>query len=140
MTSPAPAVLRCVPHRAPILRVHDVVAADAAAAHVRGSEPAGPGALPWALGAIEGLAQSAAVLLAHGADGGATTPRPGLLVAVRQFAVHAEPPAGAVIDYHVRLVRRLGANARIAGHAESGGVRLAAGELTLWSAAAAGAP
>jgi hypothetical protein len=55
-----------------------------------------------------------------------------MLVAVKRFTVRAHPPAGAAIPYHVRLVRRLGAMALIAGHAEHAGTRLAAGELTLW--------
>lgn len=128
-------VLRCVPHRPPILRVHTVVANDGVAAIVRGHEPAGPGALPWAVGAIEGLAQSAAVLLAHGLDAAAGgEPRRGMLVAVKRFTATAEPAHGAEITYHVRLVRRLGPTALVAGHAEAAGVRLAAGELTLWTA------
>lgn len=130
-----PAVLQAVPHRAPILRVHQLVQHDAATAWARGQEPEGDGALPWFAGAIEGLAQSAALLLAHGTpatvDAG---PRRGMLVAVKRFTVAAAPPPGATIDYHVRLVRRLGPNALVAGHAEVDGVRCAAGELTLWLA------
>lgn len=130
-----PAVLQTVPHRAPILRVHELVRHDEATAWVRGCEPTGPGALPWFAGAIEGLAQSAAVLLAHGAaDAAGAGPRRGMLVAVKRFTVDAAPPPGATIDYHVRLVRRLGPNALVAGHAEVDGVRCAAGELTLWLA------
>lgn len=131
-----PAVLRHVPHRPPMLRVHRVLAATGDAGVVAGSEPTGPGALPWAAGAIEGLAQSAAALLASAAPAAGGSPRPGLLVAIQRFEVQAIPPPGAEIHYHVRLVRRLGATARIAGHAETGGVRLAAGELTLWQAPA----
>ena len=130
-----PAVLQAVPHRAPILRVHRVVAAEAAAAVVAGTEPAGPGALPWALGAIEGLAQSAAVLLAGATPrerADAPGPR-GLLVAVKRLTVDADPPAGAEIHYHVRLVRRLGPTVMVAGHADCDGRRLASGELTLWT-------
>jgi hypothetical protein len=120
-----------VPHRAPILRVHRVVADGAGEVHLRGTEPTGAGALPWALGAIEGLAQSAAVLLAHGAGAAAPAPR-GMLVAVKRYRVHGEPAAGAVVDYHVRLVRRLGATALVAGRAACGDHELADGELTLW--------
>lgn len=129
-------ILATVPHRPPILRIHRVVAADAGAAIVVGAEPDGPGALRWELGAIEGLAQSAAVLLAH------AIPEParaglgphGMLVAVKRFTIDAHPPAGAEITYHVRLVRRLGPTAMIAGHTECAGRRLAGGELTLWMA------
>lgn len=130
-----PEVLRSVPHRAPILRIHQVRANDGAQAHVVGAEPTGPGALPWALGAVEGLAQSAALLLAHGAAATpGDAPRRGMLVAVKRFTLAAEPPAAAPIDYHVRLVRRLGHTAMVAGHAESEGQLLAKGELTLWIA------
>ena len=134
MAGPTAEVLRCVPHRAPILRVHERVASDGAAAHVLGREPTGPGALPWALGAIEGLAQSAAVMLAHGHGPPAAGPAPrGLLVAVKRFVVAAEPAPGATISYHVRLLRQFGAATLVAGHAEAAGVRLAEGELTLWT-------
>ncbi|MFN6196062.1 MAG: hypothetical protein ACK5BN_19800 [Planctomycetota bacterium] len=125
-------ILRVVPHRAPILRIHAVVAVDAAAASVRGREPVGAGALPWSGGAIEGLAQAAAVLLAHGAppcDG----PRRGMLVGVKRFTVHGEPAAGEDVDYHVTLVRRFGPTALVHGRAECCGVRLAEGEITLWA-------
>lgn len=130
-------VLQGVPHRTPILRVHRVVANDGVTAHVLGREPAGPGALPWAVGAIEGLAQSAAVLLAHGAPAAPDRkPLRGMLVAVQRFTAGADPAPGAEISYHVRLVRRLGTTAKVAGHAEASGVTLAAGELTLWTAPA----
>ena len=122
-----------VPHRAPILRVHRVVADGSDAVHLRGVEPAGAGALPWAAGAIEGLAQSAAVLLAHGLPGApAAAGGRGMLVAVKRFRVHAHPPPGAEIDYHVRLVRRLGPTAMVTGVARCAGRELAEGELTLW--------
>jgi hypothetical protein len=130
-----PALLRVVPHRAPILRVQRVLAHGGDTAIVLGREPEGPGALRWELGAIEGLAQSAAAMLGHGRDEGPHGGR-GMLVAVKRFTVDAHPPSGATIHYHVRLVRRLGAMALIAGHAEHDGVRLAAGELTLWLGAA----
>jgi hypothetical protein len=126
-----PVLLRSVPHRAPILRVQRVLAHGGDTAIVLGNEPEGEGALRWELGAIEGLAQSAAALLGHGRDHGAPRAH-GMLVAVKRFTVDADPPNGATIHYHVRLVRRLGAMALIAGHAEHDGVRLAAGELTLW--------
>jgi predicted hotdog family 3-hydroxylacyl-ACP dehydratase len=122
-----------VPHRAPILRVHRVVDDGAEAVHLRGREPGGDGALPWATGAIEGLAQSAAVLLAHGMPGTpATSGRRGLLVGIRRYVVLAEPEHGAEIDYHVRLVRRLGPTALVAGVARCAGRALAEGELLLW--------
>jgi hypothetical protein len=100
---------------------------------VLGHEPTGPGALRWELGAVEGLAQSAAVLLGHGVvrDPAAAPPR-GMLVAVKRFVVHGEPPPAATIDYHVELVRRLGATALVRGRARCAGVALADGELTLW--------
>jgi hypothetical protein len=131
-----------LPHRAPILRLHRVVAADASAAIVLGSEPEGPGALPWELGAIEGLAQSAAVLLGQSSETAGPRPSPraggprGMLVALKRFVIEAQPPRGAEITYHVHLVRRLGPTAMVAGHAECEGVRLAGGELTLWTAPA----
>ncbi len=122
-----------VPHRAPILRVHHVVADGATEVQLRGREPGGRGALPWALGAIEGLAQSAAVLLAHGlGDAPSASGRRGLLVAVKRYRVAAEPAAGAEIDYHVRLLRRLGPTAMVSGRASCGGHELASGELTVW--------
>ncbi|MEO6595054.1 MAG: hypothetical protein ABIP94_09915 [Planctomycetota bacterium] len=133
-----PAILAVVPHRPPMLRVHQIVAANAQEVVVVGQEPTGPGALPWELGAIEGLAQAAAVLLAqtmaeptapHGA------PR-GMLVSVKRFTIDAAPASGAEITYHVRLVRRLGATALVTGHAEVAQHRLAGGELTLWTARA----
>lgn len=128
-------VLRSVPHRAPILRVHRVVQVDPTSARVDGREPDGPGALPWAVGAIEGLAQTAAVMLANAMaaslDG---RPLEGMLVAVKRFEITGEPPPGAEISYHVRLTRRLGPTALVTGHAECDGVRLASGELTVWVA------
>lgn len=131
-----PEVLQTVPHRAPILRVQRLLARDAERAHVLGREPTGDGALPWSLGAVEGIAQSAALLLAHGiSPAPGEAPRRGMLVAIKRFSVVAEPAREAPVHYHVRLVRRLGNTALIAGHAETEGVRLAAGELTLWIAA-----
>lgn len=138
MVPPSAEVLRCVPHRAPILRVHTVVANDGLQADVLGEEPDGPGRLPWAAGAIEGLAQSAALLLAHGLSAApGDGPRQGMLVAVKRFTVAQTPPPQATIAYHVRLVRRLGPTALVSGHAEAEGVRLAAGELTLWTSTGA---
>ena len=134
-------ILEVVPHRAPILRLHRIVAADGSSATVAGSEPEGPGALPWELGAIEGLAQSAAVLLGRAlgrtlpAEAGLPGPR-GMLVSVKRFTIEAHPPRGAEIIYHVQLLRRLGQTAMVAGHAECDGVRLARGEITLWTAPA----
>lgn len=127
--------MRTVPHRAPILRVHRVVKLADATASIAGREPDGPGALPWAAGAIEGLAQSAAVMLGNlmsaQLDG---RPLEGMLVAVKRFEVSGEPPAGAEIVYHVKLTRRLGPTVLVSGHAECGGQRLAAGDLTVWVA------
>jgi hypothetical protein len=129
-----PAILRLVPHRAPILRLCRVVTAAPTSAVVAGHEPAGPGALPWELGAIEGLAQAAAVLLAAPGSGTTTAAAPrGMLAAVKRFTVTEMPAAGAEIRYHVRLVRRFGPTALVVGHAEADGRQLAAGELTLWS-------
>jgi predicted hotdog family 3-hydroxylacyl-ACP dehydratase len=129
-----PAILRVVPHRAPILRLERVISATRSEAVVAGREPTGPGALPWELGAIEGLAQAAAVLLAQAflAHELPADPR-GMLVAVKRFAVHAHPPAGATVHYRVQLVRRFGPTTLISGHAECDGERLAGGDLTLWS-------
>jgi predicted hotdog family 3-hydroxylacyl-ACP dehydratase len=132
MAPPTAEVLRCVPHRAPILRVLRIEANDGASARVVGREPGGPGALPWALGAIEGLAQSSAALLAHGMTDAALAVARGMLVAVRDFEVRAEAPPGGEIAYCVTLVRRLGATVRVRGRAEANGQILAAGELTLW--------
>jgi len=129
-----PRILRVVPHRAPILRIERLVAGAADQAIVAGHEPTGPGALPWALGAIEGLAQSTAVLLSLSVPEAALPDAPqGMLVAVRRYAVDAAPPPGGEIHYHVRIVRRFGPTTLVAGHAECAGRRLAAGELTLWS-------
>lgn len=133
MPLPDAEVLARVPHRAPILRVHHIVAVDGNAATVLGCEPDGPGALPWAAGAIEGIAQSAAILLGHGHAPGVAPPR-GMLVAVRSLTAPKSPPPGATITYRVELVRRLGPTARVRGRAECDGQLLAAGELTLWSA------
>lgn len=130
-------VLRVVPHRPPILRVHAVRAATADAVEVAGREPVGPGALPWSCGAIEGIAQAAAVLLAQGAPPPGDEPPRGMLVAVKRFVVHGEPAPDQDIAYHVRLVRRLGPTAMVAGRAEQAGRALAEGELTLWSNAGA---
>lgn len=129
-----PLILRVVPHRAPILRLERVVAASTAEVVVAGREPVGPGALPFELGAIEGLAQAAAVLLAQRYLGAElpTAPR-GMLVAVKRFAIEAFPPADAELHYHVRLVRRFGPTTLLSGHVEHAGRRLAAGDLTLWS-------
>jgi hypothetical protein len=124
-------ILRVVPHRAPILRIHAIAANDGVRATLRGREPSGPGALPWACGANEGIAQSAAVLLAHGAAPGAG-PRRGMLVAVKRFAAHGAPAAGDEVEYHVTLIRRFGPTALVSGHADRRGERLAEGELTLW--------
>lgn len=132
-------ILRAVPHRPPILRVHAVRAASPAAVEVLGREPAGPGALPWACGAIEGIAQAAALLLAQGGPPSGDEPPRGMLVAVKRFAAPAEPKPDADIVYRVRLVRRFGPTAMVAGRAEQDGALLAEGELTLWSNAGAGA-
>jgi hypothetical protein len=126
-------ILRVVPHRPPILRVHAVQAASADAVEVRGQEPAGPGELPWSCGAIEGIAQAAAVLLAQGGPPPGDEPPRGMLVAVKRFTVAADPAPGTDIVYRVRLVRRLGPTAMVAGRAEQDGRTLAEGELTLWS-------
>lgn len=129
-----PRILRVVPHRAPILRIERLVEAAGDRAIVAGREPTGAGSLPWALGAIEGLAQSTAVLLSHAIAAAQLPDRPqGLLVAIRRFTVSAAPPPGGEIHYHVQLVRRFGPTTLVAGHAECAGRRLAAGELTLWS-------
>ncbi|MBL9077956.1 MAG: hypothetical protein JNL08_10660 [Planctomycetes bacterium] len=129
-----PAILRVVPHRDPILRLERTLAAARDHVVVAGREPTGPGALAWELGAIEGLAQAAAVLLAQAfAVADLPTQPRGLLVAVKRFVVHGAPAPGAEVHYHVRLVRRFGPTALVEGHAESAGSRLAGGELTLWS-------
>jgi hypothetical protein len=130
-----PLILRTVPHRPPILRIHTMLTTTTDSATTAGHEPSGPGALPWAAGAIEGLAQTAAVLLGHLAGEpapGAEPPR-GMLVSVKRFTVDRDPKPLAPIHYHVKLVRRLGPNALVAGHAEQQGQRLCAGELTLWT-------
>lgn len=69
------------------------------------------------------------------AEAGLPGPR-GMLVSVKRFTVEAHPPRGAEILYRVRLVRRLGATALVSGQAECEGVRLAHGEITLWTAPA----
>lgn len=133
MPLPDPDVLARVPHRAPILRVHRVVAVDGRTATVLGSEPDGLGALPWAAGAIEGIAQAAAILLGHGHEPGSDPVR-GMLVGVRAFSASLAPPPGGTVTYRVELVRRLGRTARVRGRAERDGRILATGELTLWTA------
>lgn len=129
------AILRTVPHRPPILRIHTVLTTTADSATTAGHEPQGTGALPWAAGAIEGLAQTAAVLLGHlaGAPAPGAEPPRGMLVAIKRCTVDRAPDPHAPIHYHVRLVRRLGPNALVAGHAEQHGQRLCSGELTLWT-------
>ncbi len=130
------AVLRSVPHRAPILRVHRVLARDGNRVRTAGREPDGPGALPWAAGAIEGMAQTAALLGSPAdAEPRAQAPR-GMLVAVKRLRVHETPPPGAEIHYAVEMVRRFGPTALLRGTAECQGRLLASGELTLWSAEA----
>lgn len=125
-------VLQQLPHRPPILRVHRLVQADGDTAIVAGREPTGPGALPWALGAIEGIAQSAAVLLGSAAPPAGDRQLAGMLVAVRHLVVSSPPPADAEVLYHVALVRRFGPTALVRGRAEVDGRLLAAGEVTLW--------
>lgn len=133
-----PMILQVLPHRAPILRVHRFVTAAGDAAVVAGAEAGAAGDLPWDVGAIEGMAQAAALLLAHRAS---DPPQPirGMLVAVPRFAIHARPEPGAEIEYHVRLVRRFGAMSMIEGRAVAGGQDLAAGQLTVWTAPTADA-
>jgi len=129
-----PAILRVVPHRAPILRLERIVAANTEQAIVSGREPVGEGALPFALGAIEGLAQSAAVLLAQAFAPHELPDDPrGMLVAVKRFTIDGQPAAGATLHYHVQLVRRFGPTTLLRGHVECDGKRLAHGDLTLWS-------
>ncbi len=123
-----------MPHRAPILRLERVLCASTTIAVVAGREPTGRGALPWGLGAIEGLAQAAAVLLAQAFAAHELPQNPrGMLVAVKRFVIDGEPPAGAELHYHVQLVRRFGPTTLLRGHAEHAGRRLAGGDLTLWS-------
>ena len=132
---PDPVILRTVPHRPPILRIHTILITTAETASTAGHEPSGPGALPWAAGAIEGLAQTAAVLLGHLAGepaAGAEAPR-GMLVSVKRFTIVRDPDPAEPIHYHVQLVRRLGPNALVRGHAEQGDRLLGGGELTLWT-------
>ncbi|MBL8756303.1 MAG: hypothetical protein JNK15_23610 [Planctomycetes bacterium] len=127
------AVLQAVPHRAPILRVHRILLRSRDRVRAAGCEPTGPGALPWAAGAIEGMAQTAA-LLALPADAGPGGSAPqGMLVAVKKFRIHATPPPDAEIEYTVELVRRFGPTALLRGIAECNGLNCASGELTLWS-------
>lgn len=129
-----PLILRVVPHRAPILRLERVRSATVELAVVAGREPTGPGALPFELGAIEGLAQAAAVLLAQAFLDHELPEAPrGMLVAVKRFAIEAFPPVGAELHYHVRLLRRFGPTTLLSGHVEHAGRRLCGGDLTLWS-------
>lgn len=137
---PDPELLRLVPHRPPILRLERILTATADAATTAGREPTGPGALPWACGAIEGLAQSASVMLGQGIEvAPATAPR-GMLVSVKRFAVLAEPSVDQTITYRVRLVRRHGPTALVQGEAEQEGRLLCRGELMLWTDLGASGP
>jgi hypothetical protein len=130
-----PHLLRQLPHRPPILRVLRRVGGAGDRAVVVGREPAGPGALPWSCGCIEGIAQSAAVLLAGDAAPPADAPPPrGMLVAIKRLRIEAEPSPGEDILYEVRLVRRFGPTALVHGAARQGDRTLAEGDLTLWIA------
>jgi hypothetical protein len=143
MTVPAtdPTILRLVPHRPPILRIHSIAEATADGAVVLGQEPTGSGALSWACGAIEGIAQAAAVLLGQTAPalptGDAGGGPQGMLVAVKRLGIVGEPRADQPIAYRVRLIRRLGPTAMVAGEATQGERLLARGEITLWTNVAA---
>lgn len=128
---PEPRVLALVPHRAPILQLRTIVAATAESAETEGDDP-GPEGLPWQLAAVEGLAQTAAVL--HGTHEAPRDGAPaGMLVGLRRFVCHREPPAGAVRRFRVELARRLGPAALVSGVATADGVVFAEGELKLWN-------
>lgn len=93
-------ILRRVPHRAPILRIARVLELHAQRAVACGHAPGLPGdGMPWEACAIEGVAQTAALL----GDGEV---REGRLVGIRRFACHGVPPPGVEVRYTAELVRR----------------------------------
>lgn len=119
------ALLRRVPHRAPILRIARIVTLDGQRAIACGSAPGRPGdEMPWEACAIEGVAQTAALL-------GAGEVREGRLVGIRRFVCHGVPPAGIEVRYTAELVRRVGPTGLVRGRAECDGELLAEVEITL---------
>lgn len=125
------AISALVPHRPPILRLQQIIAATPEFAETAGHEPMS-GGLPWELGAIEGLAQTAAVL--HGQHHPLLAEAPaGMLVGLRRFTFHRAPCPGAALRYRIELVRRLGPAVLVAGRASADGVVYAEGELKLWN-------
>lgn len=122
-----PAILARVPHRPPMLLLHRLLACDATGARASGPDA---GVVPWPLAAIEGIAQTAALLGERSAavsDGAA-----GRLVGVRRCVGHASPRPGGEVVYSVAAQRRVGATLLVQGRAECDGTLLAEADLVLW--------
>lgn len=118
-----------------MLQLRRLLVCGTTAAAASGPAPQAGGVLGWPLAALEGMAQTAALLGASVASGDRATPGEppaGRIVAVRNFLCHGDPPPEADLRYETALVRRVGRTLLLHGRTESGGTLLAEAEFTLW--------
>jgi 3-hydroxyacyl-[acyl-carrier-protein] dehydratase len=130
--TPSPPIDQILPHRAPMLFVHEVVEVDARGAHCRFHLPVSGDCFSGRMGIelvmVEALAQTTAVMMSF------NEPRSvagGMLGGVDRYRVEARPDPGETLDLHVEVVKRLGPVALFEVEARRGPTRLCSGTMSV---------
>ena len=121
-----------IPHRPPILCIDRIVSAGGDRAAAEGDVGDGPlvaaGEL-WEGAIIEGMAQTAAVLLDRKLGEEGLRPRKGVLAGIRGLLIERRPRRGETVRYDVEIIRVIFPLSLVRCEARSGGELLASGEM-----------
>jgi predicted hotdog family 3-hydroxylacyl-ACP dehydratase len=134
-----PDVEKLLPHRPPMVWIDTLIRCDdtsaaATACFDSGHFAVGDGALIESA-LIECLAQTAAAAAGERARtrGNASESRGGMLAAVSNFRILAQPPLGKTLLFDMRELKRFGVMLLISGTVTCEGQPIATGELTLYA-------
>jgi 3-hydroxyacyl-[acyl-carrier-protein] dehydratase len=127
-----------IPHRPPILCIDAVLESGAGRAVAEGEAREGArmaGGEMWEGTLIEGMAQTAALLLNRGLEEAGKRPGKGVLAGIRGLRIARRPRPGERVRYAVEVIRLLFPLSLVSCEARSGDEVLAAGEMKFFTEA-----
>ena len=136
MTAPPGDPRADIPHRPPILCIDRVVAAGGDRAAAEGDVGDGPlvvGGELWEGGLLEGMTQTAAVLLNGDLEASGRRARRGVLAGIRGLAIARRPRVGERVRFTASVIRVLFPLSLVSCEARSGDEVLASGEMKFYT-------